>query len=388
MQSLLILGRQPAIGLAELEALYGAPRLTPLNQSAGLLSMAPAQVDFKRLGGSLKAGQVIGRTSPENLPAAVLECLQPLLKNHKGKIRLGLSGYGLDMAAADLQSTALRLKQQLKLEAINVSIVPNRAAALNSAQVIHNRLDNPPNIELLLVAAEDEIVIGRTTDVQDIAAYSRRDYGRPKRDARTGMLPPKLAQIIINLATGGRPAAACRLLDPFCGTGVILQEALLAGFSVCGSDLEPRMVDFSRDNLAWLQQLYQGITGRYKLAVADARKYHWPDSFDGVASETYLGKPLLTEPEPTELAKMVKAVDELHSLFLKNIAGQLKPGSRLCLAVPAWYSNGTYRRLPSLDRLSDLGYNRVAFKYAGAGDLIYRRPDQLVGRQLLTLMRK
>ena len=91
MQSLLILGRQPAIGLAELEALYGAPRLTPLNQSAGLLSMAPAQVDFKRLGGSLKAGQVIGRTSPENLPAAVLECLQPLLKNHKGKIRLGLT---------------------------------------------------------------------------------------------------------------------------------------------------------------------------------------------------------------------------------------------------------------------------------------------------------
>ena len=59
--------------------------------------------------------------------------------------------------------------------------MPNRAAALKQRQVIHNRLDNPPNIELLLVAAEDEIVIGRTTDVQDIAAYSRRDYGRPKK---------------------------------------------------------------------------------------------------------------------------------------------------------------------------------------------------------------
>jgi hypothetical protein len=36
--------------------------------------------------------------------------------------------------------------------------------------------------------------------LQDFESYSKRDYGRPARDPRTGSLPPKLAQILINLA--------------------------------------------------------------------------------------------------------------------------------------------------------------------------------------------
>jgi hypothetical protein len=38
--------------------------------------------------------------------------------------------------------------------------------------------------------------------VQDIDAYAERDFERPMRDAFVGMLPPKLAQIMLNLAVG------------------------------------------------------------------------------------------------------------------------------------------------------------------------------------------
>jgi 2-polyprenyl-3-methyl-5-hydroxy-6-metoxy-1,4-benzoquinol methylase len=110
--------------------------------------------------------------------------------------------------------------------------------------------------------------------VQDIEAYGARDQARPARDARVGMLPPKLAQTIINLAAG-RPETRMdkhwdsadglgrfMVLDPFCGTGVILQEALLMGYSVYGSDIEPRMAEYTKKNLQWLVSNNPGIEGK------------------------------------------------------------------------------------------------------------------------------
>src|SRR6185503_10002944 len=102
-------------------------------------------------------------------------------------------------------------------------------------------------------------LLAQTLFVQDIEAYGARDQARPARDARVGMLPPKLAQIMLNLSAGPLRASAeelarLRVLDPFCGTGVILQEALLMGYSVLGTDIDERMVDYSRRNIKWLFQ--------------------------------------------------------------------------------------------------------------------------------------
>src|SRR4029078_6190467 len=99
-----------------------------------------------------------------------------------------------------------------------------------------------------------------------------RDREMSTRDAKVGMLPPKLAQIIINMAVGEMPEEAkqsvCEvppdqpipkdhlakitLLDPFCGTGVILQEAALMGYKAYGSDLMPQMANYAQQNWAWL----------------------------------------------------------------------------------------------------------------------------------------
>ena len=56
MSTICLLGRQPAIGLAELESLYGATAVTPLDHHAALVE---ADVDFARLGGSIKAAQYL-----------------------------------------------------------------------------------------------------------------------------------------------------------------------------------------------------------------------------------------------------------------------------------------------------------------------------------------
>ena len=121
-------------------------------------------------------------------------------------------------------------------------VVPNRAATLSSATSFHNHLTSETKIELLKVGGRYYRVI----QVQNINAYARRDQERPARDAKVGMLPPKLAQILINLA--GELRSGATVLDPFCGTGVVLQEALLMGYRAYGTDVSERMVEYSQRN--------------------------------------------------------------------------------------------------------------------------------------------
>ena len=62
-------------------------------------------------------------------------------------------------------------------------------------------------------------------------------------------MPPRLARMMVNLSSCGKGKV---LLDPFCGVGTILQEALLEGASVIGTDANAWCVKASEENLDWL----------------------------------------------------------------------------------------------------------------------------------------
>jgi tRNA (guanine10-N2)-dimethyltransferase len=239
----------------------------------------------------------------------------------------------------------------------------------------------------LFVRHGRQTYVAQTVAIQDIDAYAARDQKRPKRDARVGMLPPKLAQIIINLATGFNLASPGRaILDPFCGTGVILQEALLMGYDAYGTDLEDRMIDFSEANLDWLGKQCDLTTRTYLLETGDATNFEW-QNFDTIACETYLGRPFSALPAPDVLSKVMQDVDTIHRRFLQNVYLQTKPGFRMCIAVPAWKTAYGFKHLKVLDSLEELGYTRTVFSHAEAKDLVYHRPEQIVARELVVLTR-
>jgi hypothetical protein len=81
-------------------------------------------------------------------------------------------------------------------------------------------------------------------------------------------------------------------------------------------------------------------------------------------------------------------VNALHHRFLQNIGSQIRSGTRLCLAIPTWRGRHEFLHLSTLDYLDDLGYNRVKFEHVPAKDLIYHRENQVVGRELLVLIKK
>jgi tRNA G10 N-methylase Trm11 len=405
-QSVLLLGRQPALGVAELESLFGADSIRPVGTEAAVVSLPYSDIAFGRLGSSIKLGEVIAVLEQANwasLEKYLYKLGAQIAKDlPEGKIQIGLSAYGFDITPQKLLANGLTLKKVLKKAGRSVRLSPNNEPALSSAQVIHNHLTGERGCELLFIRdGSNKIIIGRTRAVQDIADYTRRDRERPKRDARVGMLPPKLAQTIINLATGkledgqtaATPAATGQqqptILDPFCGTGVILQEAILMGYNAYGTDLEPRMVDYSQKNLEWLSENYTLPPNSYVLEAGDATSHTWQPAPSVVACEGYLGQPFTAFPAEEKLRDVMQTCNTIAKGFLKNTHSQIAPGTRLCVALPAWQKKpGEFLHLGVLDSLESLGYNRISFEHAGNQDLIYAREDQIVARELLVLTRQ
>jgi tRNA (guanine10-N2)-dimethyltransferase len=387
MKTLAILGRQPIVGIAELESLLGADKITPLQGGGVLIDVAAEDIPFSRLGGAVKLGTIL--TTLETTSWKDIDrFLIPATKEHaedvpEGKLTIGLSVYGVDVSRQELERTALSIKKEIKSSGRPVRIVPNKSPEISTPQIIHNKLTGPNGWELVFYRNGNSTIIAQTTDIQDIESYTARDQARPMRDARVGMLPPKLAQTIINLASGKNTIAS--VLDPFCGTGVVLQEAILMGFSAYGTDIEPRMIEYTNANIAWLEKEFRLHDARYQATLGDATNYKWKKQFDTVACEGYLGLPFAHMPSPDHLQESIQVSNTVAKGFLKNLASQVEKGFRLCIGLPAWHLPNSVKHLPCLDELQKLGWQRVRFEHAHPADLIYRREDQVVGRELVVL---
>ena len=159
------------------------------------------------------------------------------------------------------------------------------------------------------------------------------------------------------------------------------------GYKAYGTDLDKRMVSYCLENIEWLAKAFK-FEAEFKAEPGDATNYQWDQTTDFVASETYLGRPFTSPPAAEILAQTVSDCNLIIKKFLQNIHRQLKPGTRLCLAVPAWQTKpGQFRRLSLVDQISDLGYNSISFEHSGEQDLIYYRKDQIVARQLIVITR-
>ncbi len=377
MKYLAVLGRQPEISIAELNALTGdaawgtpggALATAPWDADGPLGAMtgenaAAGPVSVSRLGGTQKLA--------EKLDKSPLDFLKSL---PDGKITLGVSDYSKRASKKSATLEALKLKKILVRHGRSVRVVENKDATLSTATSLHNGLSgkNPRKVELIKVEDEWYKVIG----VQDIDAYARRDQARPARDAKVGMLPPKLAQILINLC-GNLPAGST-ILDPFCGTGVVLQEALLMGYHAYGTDISDRMIEYSKKNLEWLS-----ADGAYKVEVGDAVSHHWQQPIDAVACECFLGRPMSTIPPEIKLKAEKQACSAIILGFLKNLSSKINSGTPVVIAMPAWLrENGTYSRLEILDLITDLGYNVNNKSREG---LLYCREGQIVARDIIIL---
>lgn len=396
-----ILGRQPELGLAEIEAVY--------NVTPKLISRSIARLD-------ISSDKVLAKANRLGSIVKIIECVQDdfiisknsiaslcdkLFASTEGRITIGISYYANKATKRSATNLAEAFRDQLKQSGHSVRLTPITDATLSTATILHNGLanQNPKKLELNFIQPrgvesgnnDKQLIVGRTIFVQDIDAYTIRDRRRPRRDARNGMLPPKLAQTMINLAISASDTSGLtevNLLDPFCGTGVVLQEAALMGANVYGTDLNPDMVDNTKVNLAWLKKTHH-LSFNPNLAIGDATAFDWkewakPDQINVVTTETYLGRPYTTTPSTTELKYNITACNVIISKFLLNISKQLPKGAGLCIGVPVWFVRDHINHLPCVKDIAHFGFTNQTI----GANLIYHRQGQLVGRELLVLQKR
>lgn len=375
MSYLAILGRQSRLSLAELETVSGRTKVEPVGQHA-LLTEEP---NLSRLGGTIKIARVVSQSKQldEKLLLEVVELL-PVVTS---KLTLGISYYG---RRGDVLRLGMQLKKLIRSNGQSIRLVLPKlpGSALSAAQLKYNGLATPEAPEIIILEQSNRVIVALTSQYQDVDAYSARDYDRPERSTRVGMLPPKLAQILINL-TGARTGT---ILDPFCGGGVVLQEARLLGFKVIGSDLALEMVKASRKNMEWLDAQRADLPA-WSVTQADARKLKLPAGVKAVVSEGDLGPAFTQSPTAIQISRAAMANTELVRAFLMNLAKQLRTGIPVVLCLPQWQTTNKPILPAVIDEIYRLGYTLTQFAHVDAAELVYHRPGQIVGRRILVMKR-
>jgi len=139
------------------------------------------------------------------------------------------------------------------------------------------------NLELLIGLENSFSYIAATLGICDQDAFNKRGIYRPERpEGWIYGMAPNYAKALVNLSEVKQGDV---LLDPFCGIGTILQEAVLNGIKIFGVDINKECVDASRQNLKYISKEYGlGWNNMDKrIIVGDARKlseYFTEDSFD------------------------------------------------------------------------------------------------------------
>jgi len=362
------------------------------------------------LGGTIRACECVTRREgaetlqAETLTGALAEMQADtwLIERSKRPVfGLSLLGSNEDAGAvrrghAVLHDTASWLKERLREKGVSSRFVlpdpANHAACLGGAQVEKNRMLEEGAEFCFYAPPGQGLLIGRTVWLQDYETYSKLDYGRPGRDARSGMLPPKLARMLINLA---RTAETASVLDPFCGGGGILTEAALLGLSATGFDTSEKAVHDALRNWDWLQKQPPTPAGDVRVQSGDARTLHTlcePLYFDACVTEPYLGPP---QKRPLSREAFEKLAGQLVPLYLRalgEIRTVVKPGGRVVFIAPRFRLAGEEKiaALPLFSEIKLQGYTVLDplagfTPVSGRKTLIYSRPKQFVQREIFVL---
>ena len=127
------------------------------------------------------------------------------------------------------------------------------------------------------------------------------------------------------------------LLDPFCGVGTILQEALLIKAKVLGVDINPWCVKATKENLDWLKKEYGLEETEYRVIQADVHKIVEKigcEEVDCIATEPDLGPALRHVPTVKYANGIIKKLEPLYHIFLELSYKLLRKDGRLVLVTP------------------------------------------------------
>ena len=236
--------------------------------------------------------------------------------------------------------------------------VERKQAQLSHVEVLKKNLVKN-QAEVLFCVGKAETWIATTIAVHNPFEFQKRDVFKPNQRVIFGM-PPRLARIMVNLSacTEGKT-----LLDPFCGVGTILQEALMEKATVVGMDVNPWCIKASQENLEWLTKEYELVNADFRVLLGEVGRMAEKvglESIDCIVSEPDLGPALREVPTVPYAQKIIEKLEPLFFGFIEEAYRTLKPKGHLVLVTPYIKTRSNEAvTMPIGDQLESVGFKRI-----------------------------
>ena len=417
-QYLFFMGRNLNLGYQELSFVF-EEEVTRLTETIFMISSNKNIKEYQnQLGSVIKIAEVIQTDLHEdNVSSFSAEYLynfffkeSHIIKENNENIskqKLGKCIFTLNAYAIKKEKTFLKkYLMNIKKKAAFPLRFCNKDNQNVSSIVTFKEIIKKNNIELNFIKNKNKqgesltFVLARTISCQNIDFYSKRDYEKPCRDAKVGMLPPKLAQMLIHFA----PQESQVLWDPFCGLGTIPIESLLMGKKVIASDISHTMVQATQKNIQWLSSENipedfpsheLGSQRSFSCFAHDATKeFDFKEvlqsinstgkKIDAIVTESYLGPALHSEPSE----ELYRETDEYISNIYEKLfyyASKAEIGC-IVMCVPAYRVNKSIQYMQKvLEIIQNSPYEIKALSEHERQSLVYSRPDHIVCREIFKL---
>lgn len=394
MKYIFILGQSPALAKQEILNILAKDSKKDIIIGQNFIladSEEKAPQLIKSLGGTIKIARLVD--TMENLSDLTTDKWQSYLEDKLTKQKKNYFGFSLYNGShkehQKLSQIAFDLKKQLK-EKYRVRFVTSKRNELSSVIVAKNHLLGTELIIVKnIVKDSDQFFIGLTESVQDFVSYGKRDIARPGKDSKSGMLPPKLAQMMINMAGEDKNLS---LLDPFCGSGTILQEAVLMGYKeIYGTDKEEKAVKDSKANIEWLNKHFPNKARVQidKINVKNLSQHFKDKKIDLIVTEPFMGDArfVVKQYKIEALQELKSELQQLYNEAFHQFKRILSPQGKIVFVFPIFNLKG--QKVYTLNRniLTNIGFKIIkpdikSGNLSPEGNLLYSRPGQKVEREI------
>lgn len=209
---------------------------------------------------------------------------------------------------------------------------------------------------------------GKITQKCDYDSLEQRDMEKPVRRESLA-IAPRLAKIMINIA---QLKEGDTLLDPFCGVGTFLQEALIQNIKAYGVDLDAEAVKGGKKNMKW----FGFKPENYELVHGDSTQVEIPE-VAAIATEPDLGAVLKKIPTKEKARQTLDGFERLMIKVIRNMGPHVK--GRIVFTSP-YIRIGKKRLECNIERICEsTGYVEALPK------IPEYRGNQVVGRMIYIL---
>ncbi len=438
------LGREWRLSLAELIAVFWENNYREHSEDVAIFALSQYTDEdleklFRVIWGSIRIMKIVWESDDKRFATDVIEQIK---KKSEGKITFALGAYGLEYRTSDI---GLRIKKSLSDMGASVRLVNQENKNINAASFKKERLgkskmewniigiaksarsqwtNETSHIETLKTAwgysqnstetSADiprlwNIYIWYTVACQDIDAYSQRDTAK-SRDMIVGMMPPKLVQMMLNIAHVDENTT---VYDPFSGLGTTLIESANRGITrLIGSDISADMAratrasieGFVKEEMVWQERIrvagwiptkdFRNMEIQvFELDATKIFRHFEGKKFENtvIVSEGYLGEimekqSITIDRVKSERMKLMRMYDSFFH-GLKN----LKFAGSIVMSFPFWDVQWKFSYFTEIyEVIEDSGFEIVPLLpkdlwnlLTKKGTLLYRRPGQNVWREII-----